>query len=232
MDDLLNDVKILATKENPCLVNQRLSEMSNVEEQKNRMVFRRNAERVGEAIAMEISKNMPYKEVEIQTPTGTLKEVIWETQPVIVGILRAAMPLETGLVNYFDKADVWFASAYRKLINRTEFEIELGYDASADRENRIVILCDTMLATWRSLVDVYKSMQEKYGNPKKLYIVCAIASKQWVKYIKDHLPQGTKIVIGRLDTEELTDASFIVPGLGDAGDLAFWTKKEFGTNDE
>ena len=204
------------------LINQFVSELRNVEVQHDRMRFRRNLERIGEIIAYEISKMMPYHEVEITTPLGTASMQLPSEQPVLATILRAGLPLHQGFLNYFDQADNSFISAYRKHHKDGSFEIALEYVSSASLENRVMILCDPMLATGSSIVMTYKAMMEK-GVPRHTHIVCAIASLQGIEHVKSHLSENVTVWAAAID-DELTAQSYIVPGLGDAGDLAFGEK--------
>jgi len=204
------------------LMNQFVAELRNVEVQQDRMRFRRNLERIGEVIAYEISKLLIYEEVEITTPLGTAIMNLAKEQPVIATILRAGLPMHQGFLNYFDHADNAFISAYRKHHKDGSFEIALEYVSCPSLENRTLILCDPMLATGSSMVMTYKAMLEK-GVPRHTHIVCAIASAQGIAHVKSHLSENVTIWAAAVD-DELTAQSYIVPGLGDAGDLAFGEK--------
>ena len=199
-----------------------LSEIRSVEIQKDSMRFRRNLERIGEVIGYEISKKMEFEKVTFTTPLGQADVNVLKTQPVLATILRAGLGMHQGLLNYFDTAESAFISAYRKHTTLEDFEIHVEYLASPDLTNRIVILCDPMLATGSSMVTVYKALL-KQGRPSKIYIVSAIASQDALEYVKKHLPENTEIWVGDID-QELTAQSYIVPGLGDAGDLAYGVK--------
>jgi uracil phosphoribosyltransferase len=203
------------------LVTNWIAEIRDIEIQKDRMRFRRNLERVGEIAALEISKVLPYKVVEIQTPLGVAKAKVLEEQPVLTTILRAGLPLHQGLLNYFDKADNAFVSAYRKHDKDGSFEISLEYFSSPDIENRIVIISDPMLATGASLVKTIQYLREE-GEPKSIHIVAAIACSIGIEYVRRNIPSAT-IWCGDID-DELTAKGYIVPGLGDAGDLAYGVK--------
>jgi uracil phosphoribosyltransferase len=204
------------------LVTNWIAEIRDFEIQKDRMRFRRNLERVGEVAALEISKVLPYKEVEIQTPLGVAKAKVLEEQPVLTTILRAGLPLHQGLLNYFDKADNAFVSAYRKHDKESgSFEISLEYFSSPDIENRIVIISDPMLATGASLVKTIQYLREE-GEPKSIHIVAAIACSVGIEFVRRNIPSAT-IWCGDID-DELTAKGYIVPGLGDAGDLAYGVK--------
>jgi uracil phosphoribosyltransferase len=205
------------------LVTNWIAEIRDIEIQKDRMRFRRNLERVGEIAALEISKVLPYKVVEIQTPLGVAKAKVLEEQPVLTTILRAGLPLHQGLLNYFDKADNAFVSAYRKHDKDGSFEISLEYFSSPDIENRIVIISDPMLATGASLVKTIQYLREE-GEPKSIHIVAAIACSIGIEYVRRNIPSAT-IWCGDID-DELTAKGYIVPGLGDAGDLAYGVKSQ------
>ncbi len=204
------------------LMNQFVAELRNVEVQQDRMRFRRNLERIGEIIAYEISKLLIYEEVEITTPLGAAVMNLAKEQPVIATILRAGLPMHQGFLNYFDHADNAFISAYRKHHKDGSFDIALEYVSCPSLENRTLILCDPMLATGSSMVMTYKAMLDR-GVPRHTHIVCAIASAQGIAHVKSHLSENVTIWAAAVD-DELTAQSYIVPGLGDAGDLAFGEK--------
>lgn len=203
------------------LISNWIAEIRDTEIQKDRMRFRRNLERIGEIAAYEISKRLPYKEVETSTPMGTAVSKVLDEQPILATILRAGLPLHQGLLNYFDRADNAFVSAYRKHDKDGSFEISLEYFSSPEIENRTVIVSDPMLATGASLVKTVQYIQEE-GEPKHIHIVAAIACSVGIEYVRRNIPLAT-IWCGDID-EELTAKGYIVPGLGDAGDLAFGTK--------
>jgi uracil phosphoribosyltransferase len=205
------------------LISNWIAEIRDTEIQKDRMRFRRNLERIGEIAAYEISKRLPYKEVETTTPMGTAVSKVLDEQPVLATILRAGLPLHQGLLNYFDKADNAFISAYRKHDKDGSFEISLDYFSSPEIENRTVIISDPMLATGASLVKTVQYIQEE-GEPKHIHIVAAIACSVGIEYVRRNIPLAT-IWCGDID-DELTAKGYIVPGLGDAGDLAFGTKMQ------
>ncbi|MBK6639868.1 MAG: uracil phosphoribosyltransferase [Bacteroidetes bacterium] len=204
------------------IISRFIAEIRDAVIQKDRMRFRRNLERIGEVAAYEISKKIVYESREVVTPLGIANVNIPKDEPVLATILRAGLPLHQGLLNYFDHADNAFISAYRKHHKDGTFDISLEYVSSPSLHNRIVILSDPMLATGQSMVMTYKAILEK-GKPQHTHIVAALASTQGVEYVKKHLPLGITLWIGAVD-EELTAQSYIVPGLGDAGDLAFGEK--------
>jgi len=203
------------------LVSNWVAELRDLDIQKDRMRFRRNLERIGEIAAYEISKILPSEEREVTTALGTATASVLSEQPVLTTILRAGLPLHQGLLNYFDKADCAFVSAYRKHATDGSFEISLEYFSSPDLENRIVILSDPMLATGASLVKTIQYLREE-GEPKAIHIVAAIACSVGIEHVHYHIPDVT-IWCGAID-DELTAKGYIVPGLGDAGDLAFGVK--------
>jgi uracil phosphoribosyltransferase len=207
---------------NNSIINQYLSEIRDVEIQKDRMRFRKNLERMGEIFAYEMSKTMEYEIREVTTPLGTADVPVLKEQPIVGTILRAGMPLHQGILNFFDQADNAFISAYRKHHKDGTFDIKLEYVSSPILTDRILILCDPMLATGSSIVMTYKALLER-GIPKHTHIVSALASMQGVNHVKSHLSSNITIWSAAID-EELTAQAYIVPGLGDAGDLAYGTK--------
>ena len=206
------------------IISQWISEMRDTTVQNDRLRFRRNLERIGEVIAYEISKLLPYKEVEITTPLGTATCRVLEHQPVIATILRAGLPMHQGLLNVFDGADNAFIGAYRKHNAEGGFAIDQQYVASQDITGRPLIMADTMLATGASLILALKTLLAE-GTPTQLHIVCAIASAEGIKQLETSFPEA-HIWAGVIDPD-LSKANYIVPGLGDAGDLAYGEKKQF-----
>ena len=207
---------------NECsLVCDWISEIRDVQIQSDRMRFRRNLERIGEIAAYEISRKLVYEEKEVQTPLGIAPSKVMKEQPVLATILRAGLPLHQGLLNYFDKADNAFISAYRKHNLDGSFEISLDYISCPELENRVVIISDPMLATGSSLVKTIQYLREE-GHPREIHVVAAIACSVGIEYVQRSEPH-VKIWCGAID-EELTAKGYIVPGLGDAGDLAYGTK--------
>jgi uracil phosphoribosyltransferase len=203
------------------LISNWVGELRDVNIQTDRMRFRRNLERIGEVAAYEISKVMPFVEKEIPTPLGIAVHRVLAEQPVLATILRAGLPLHQGLLNYFDQADNAFISAYRKHNKDGSFEISLDYVSCPELENRVVIISDPMLATGSSLVKTIHFLKEE-GHPREIHIVAAIACTVGIEYVKREEPKVT-IWCGDID-DELTAKGYIVPGLGDAGDLAFGVK--------
>lgn len=207
------------------LVSQWMAEIRSVEIQADRMRFRRNMERVGEVIAYEISKTLPFGTRQITTPLGSLDMTVFDegNHPVVGTILRAGLPLHQGLLNYFDKADCAFVAAYRKHHKDGSFEIEQHYVTCPELSNRVLILADPMLATGASLIQAIDELL-LYGTPSKIIIVCAIASTIGLESVVRRFPEAD-IWAAAID-DEITAKGYIVPGLGDAGDLAFGEKKQ------
>jgi uracil phosphoribosyltransferase len=203
------------------LISNWISEIRDVTIQSDRMRFRRNLERIGEVAAYEISKVLPFEEREVETPLGTAYSKLLTQQPVIATILRAGLPLHQGILNYFDKADNAFISAYRKHNKDGSFEISLDYISCPELEDRVLIISDPMLATGASLVKTIHYLKEE-GRPREIHIVAAIACTVGIEYVKREDPSVT-IWCGDID-DELTAKGYIVPGLGDAGDLAYGVK--------
>jgi uracil phosphoribosyltransferase len=188
------------------------------------MRFRRNIERIGEVAAYELSKTLRFKSVDVTTPLGIASTSLLEEQPVLGTILRAGLPLHQGMLNYFDKADNAFISAYRKHHPDGSFEISLEYLSCPDLNNRILILCDPMLATGASIVETIQAIQKTY-TPAQIHIVVTIASQKGIEHVEKELGADIPIWCAAIDPI-LNDKSYIVPGLGDAGDLAFGSKMQ------
>lgn len=205
------------------LLSNWIGELRNTEIQGDRMRFRRNLERIGEVMAYEISKALPCEDREIGTPLGISVCKVLSRQPVLATILRAGLPLHQGMLNYFDRADNAFISAYRKHHGDGSFEIELEYLSCPSLEDRILIISDPMLATGASLVKTIHMLKEE-GTPAAIHVVSAIACTVGIEYVRREQPDVT-IWCGAID-EELTAKGYIVPGLGDAGDLAFGEKTQ------
>jgi uracil phosphoribosyltransferase len=208
-------------KENSIL-NQFMAEMRDEEVQKDSMRFRRNLERAGEILAYEISKKMDWVQKEITTPLGIATVPVLKDQPVIATILRAGLPFHQGMLNYFDKAENAFISAYREHHKDGTFEVHVEYMACPDLNGKTLILCDPMLASGHSIELVFKALKRN-GLPRHIHIASLLASADGVEYVKKHLPNNVTMWACAID-EELTAQAYIVPGLGDAGDLAFGNK--------
>lgn len=205
----------------PSVGNHFLAELRDAQVQQDSMRFRKNLERLGEIFAYEISKSFSYRDAEVDTPLGTAEVSMMAEQPVLGTILRAGLPLHQGLLNFFDQADSAFVGAFRKTHKNGKFTIQLEYFTAPNLDDRILIMADPMLATGQSLVLCCKELLAQY-QVKELHIVAVIASTEGLAHVQAHLPKA-KIWLGDLD-EELTSKSYIVPGLGDAGDLAFGEK--------
>jgi uracil phosphoribosyltransferase len=205
------------------VVNQFVLELRDASIQQDSMRFRRNMERVGEIFAYEISKTMEYESKEVITTLGSTEIKVLKSIPVLATILRAGLPLHQGMLNFLDKADNAFVSAYREHRKDDEFAIQIEYVSCPDIEKRILVLSDPMLATGQSMISSYKALLV-HGKPSHAHFVAVVASVQGVEYLKRMLPKtGTTIWIAAID-DELTAQGYIVPGLGDAGDLAFGHK--------
>jgi uracil phosphoribosyltransferase len=204
------------------IFNNFIAEIRDEQIQKDPMRFRFNMERIAEILGYELSKKMTTKSVAVQTPLGISDETVISDEPVLATILRAGLAMHNGLLRVFDRSDSAFISAFRKHTTPEEFEIYVEYLASPQLDGRTWIISDPMLATGSSMVTVYKALL-KSGKPSKVYIVSAIATPDAIDLIKRNFPDNTEIWVGAIDTE-LTAQSYIVPGLGDAGDLAFGIK--------
>ena len=206
------------------LLNKFLAEIRDTKIQKDRMRFRKNLERIGEIFAMEISKTLTFEEQSVTTPLGEALINLNSDKIVLGCILRASLPLHQGLLNYFDDADNAFVSAYRKHHKDGSFEVEVEYLSSANLDGKILIIADPMLATGKSMVLSSEAMLQK-GEPKHTHFVSVIASQEGVDHVKSHMGKNATLWVAALD-DELTAQAYIVPGLGDAGDLAFGSKED------
>jgi uracil phosphoribosyltransferase len=205
------------------VLNHFLSQIRNINVQKDSMRFRRNIERIGEIMAYEMSKSLHYKEIAVQTPLGVKQTTEIADQLVLCSILRAGLTLHQGFLNYFDNAENGFISAYRHHPNNDDyFDILVEYQAIADINGKNVLLLDPMLATGQSIVGVFNKLIER-GTPKEIHIAVIIAAPEGIAYLQQNLPDTCHLWIASLD-EKLNEKSYIVPGLGDAGDLAYGDK--------
>ena len=204
------------------VLNNFIFEIREVSIQNDRMRFRRNIERIGEILSYEMSKTLNHHIINAETPLGNTKVNVPEEDVVICSILRAGLPLHNGVLNYFDKAENAFISAYRHHLNNTGFEIVVEYIASPNLENKTLLLVDPMLATGKSLALTYEALKS-HGMPKQVHILSVIGAETGVDYVKDKFPENTHLWIATID-KTLNDKGYIVPGLGDAGDLAFGDK--------
>lgn len=213
---------IINLSERHSLVSNWISELRDANIHNDRMRFRRNLERIGEVAAYEISKELPYKEIAVQTPLGVHQSKVLREQPVVATILRAGLAMHQGVLNFFNKADNAFVSAYRKHSDDGSFDIVLDYVSSPSIENRILIISDPMLATGKSLAKTIVAL-EKLGAPAKIYIISAIACTVGIESLQQILGKDICLWCGDIDTV-LNEKGYIIPGLGDAGDLAFGEK--------
>lgn len=211
----------ILTKQNT-IANHFLAELRDVRIQRDRMRFRRNLERIGEIMAYEISKTFEYKATEVETPLGMANTHLLSEQPVITTIIRAGLPFHQGFLNYFDRSDSAFIAAFRHTKKSGEFEIHKKYQNTPNLDDKIVIVADPMLATGRSLVLCCKDLLSEY-NIRELHIATVIASEEGLQHVQAFLPE-VQIWVGEVD-KEMTSKSYIVPGLGDAGDLAYGNKE-------
>lgn len=206
------------------LLNTFISQIRDVSIQKDSMRFRRNIERIGEVLGYELSKTLNYKPITINTPSGECPVNLIDNKVVLCSVLRAGVPLHNGLLNYFDAAENAFISAYRHHAKNDPdaFEIIVEYLASPSLDDKTLILADPMLATGQSLVSTYEALKP-FGTPKEIHLVSVIAAKEGIKYVENYFPKETKLWVATVD-EKLNKQGYIVPGLGDAGDLAFGAK--------
>ena len=216
-------MKIINFAEQNSIVNQFMSELRDKGIQQDRMRFRRNLERIGEIMAYEISRTLNYSTRQITTPLGE-KDLNLPSDPVVLAtILRAGLGFHQGFLSYFDKAENAFISAYRQYTNETDFDIHVEYIASPTLENKVMILADPMLATGKSMELCYNALCASKGTPAVTHVAAVIASRQAIEYVEKHLPANTVIWVADID-DTLNAHGYIVPGLGDAGDLAFGEK--------
>ena len=214
---------IILNKQNT-LVNKFLAELRDKQIQQDSMRFRRNLERIGEVKAYELSKELTYAPKVVETPLGEAEIQLIHYDVVVATILRAGLPFHQGFLNYFDNARNAFVSAYRKNHKDGSFTVKVEYISCGDLEGKTLLLVDPMLATGQSLVLAYEALCQHGGTPKELHVAAVIGSEQGVDYANRHLPQSATLWVAAVD-EELTSKCYIVPGLGDAGDLAFGEKK-------
>ena len=217
-------MKVINLGEQNSILNKFVAQMRDRNVQKDSMRFRRNLERLGEIFAYEISRQMNASDKDVVTPLGIARMHTYDEQVVVATILRAGLPLHQGILNFFDDAQNAFVAAYRKYDKAEDFHIEIEYASTPDLDGKTLILADTMLATGASLEIAHKRLCEE-GKPYHTHLVCPISSAYAVEYLQKHLPEeGVTLWVAAID-EELTSHSYIVPGLGDAGDLAYGVKK-------
>ncbi len=217
-------IKINNLEKTDSVFNQYMAELRDAVIQQDRMRFRRNLERIGEIMAYEISKSFEYDNEEVTTPLGIKDIRTMHEQPVIATILRAGLPFHNGMLSMFDQADSAFIAAYRKYDKNEDSEIRVEYFSSPDIEDRILILCDPLLATGESIVKTLHGLMEEM-MPKRIHIAVAVASQDGIKYVQRTMSRlPVTIWVGSID-EELTARAYVVPGIGDVGDLAYGEKR-------
>ena len=216
-------MKVVNFDETPSLMSRYLLEMRSVDMQRDPLRFRRNLERAGEIMAYEISKTMKYKKVEVQTPLDVATCDALDEKVVLGTTFRAGVPFHQGFLSYFDSAENAFVSAYRKYKEKENFDILIEYLASPRLEGKTLILCDPMLATGASMELSYRALLTK-GTPARVHLASVIASRQAVEYLEKLMPEDATLWVGVID-DHINAHSYIVPGLGDAGDLAYGTKE-------
>lgn len=205
------------------ILNDFISEIRDAEIQKDSMRFRRNLERIGEIFAYEVSKVMEFEPREFTTSLGAVEVPVLKNQPVIATILRAGLPFHQGILNFFDRAQNAFVSAYRRHHKSGKFDIQIEYTSSPNLDDKVLILSDPMMATGSSMLLTYKQLLEN-GKPRHTHIISIIASAQGVDYLNRHMTEEDYTLWVAAIDDELTAQSYIVPGLGDAGDLAYGSK--------
>lgn len=219
-------MQIINLSDQPSLITQYLGEIRSKTIQKDSLRFRRNIERIGEIMAMEISKKLNYKEEHIETPLAVAPTQVLDTPIVLGTILRAGLPLHHGFLNMFDHAENAFLSAYRRVVvernGKETLEIVSEYLAAPQLDGKTLILVDPMLATGMSMEVAYKALLS-HGTPQNVHVACIIGTKQAIEYLQHNMPENTTLWCASIDPE-LNDKKYIVPGLGDAGDLCFGTK--------
>lgn len=205
------------------ILNTFISEIRDIHVQKDKMRFRRNIERIGEVLGYEMSKHLHHHSTKVTTPLGFCNMNIVDNDIVLCSILRAGIPLHNGLLNYFDDAENGFISAYRHhLENSNDFEIKVEYLACPNLENKTLVLADPMLATGRSMVNAFEALKP-FGKPKTIHLVSTIGAQEGVNYVKNYFSKDVHLWIATIDNT-LNEKGYIVPGLGDAGDLSFGEK--------
>ncbi|AKQ47361.1 uracil phosphoribosyltransferase [Rufibacter radiotolerans] len=217
----MDSKRLYILSQTPSLANHFIAELRDVTVQKDSLRFRRNLERLGEIMAFKISETLHYAPQTIQTPLATTQQTLLQEMPVLATVLRAGLPFHQGFLNYFDNATCAFVGAYR-VEGERQLSVHLDYMATPHLEDKILILVDPMLATGRSLALTYKDMQ-RYGKPKRIIIAAVIASPEGVEHLHNEIPEA-ELWLGALD-ERLNEQAYIVPGLGDAGDLSFGEKR-------
>ena len=216
-------MKVVDFSKSNSAVNKFVSELRDVNIQSDRLRFRKNLQRIGEVMAYEISRELNYESMDITTPLGIAEGQAITDELVVGAILRAGLPLQQGILNIFDDADTAFVSAYRKYDADYNFDIHIEYIASPNLDGKVLILSDPMVATGGSMELAYEALLAK-GTPEQLHVVAVIASREALEYLEENLPENTTFWVGAVD-EFLDQHKYIVPGLGDVGDLAFGEKE-------
>lgn len=216
-------MEVINLSEQHSIFNAYVSEIRDANIQKDPLRFRENIRRMGMILGYEVSKRLEFEAKSVVTPLGIAEVPQLTEQPVVASILRAGVPLHLGVLDLFDRADNAFISAYRKTNADHSFDIEVEYLASPSLDNRVLLLCDPMLATGRSMVLCYRALQER-GIPKNTHLISIIGSEEGIEHVREEIGEEVTLWIGVVD-EELNAKSYIVPGLGDAGDLAFGKKE-------
>lgn len=219
-------MQIIDLSEYNSVFNYFIAEIRDENIQKDPLRFRRNIERIGEVMAYELSKKLDYSSEQVKTPLGIATVPLFTENLVISSILRAGLPFHTGFLNYFDRAENAFISAYRKYISKTDFDVHVEYISSPDLTGKTLVVVDPMLASGLSLELAYEGLKTK-GTPKKIHFCAIIASQQGVDYLSNKMQNEDNVTlwVGAID-KEMNSKSYIIPGLGDAGDLAFGIKKD------
>ncbi len=218
-------IKINNLGECNSVINNFISELRNIDVQNDRLRFRKNLERLGELFAYEISKTLEYKTENVVTPLGSIDMNVLKEQPVLATILRAGLPMHQGFLNIFDQADNCFIAAHRKYDKNENYDVNVEYFSSANIDNKTLIIIDPMLSTGVSLVKCINDLLDEDMKPKEIHIANILASREGIEYLKKNLnDSNVTIWVGAID-EELTARAYIVPGLGDAGDLAYGRKE-------
>ena len=219
-------IKIKNLGEGNSVINNFISELRNVDIQNDRFRFRKNLERLGEIFAYEISKTLEYKSETVVTPLGSLEMNVLKEQPVLATILRAGLPMHQGFLNIFDKADNSFIAAHRKYDKNENYDINIEYYSTADFNNKVLVVIDPMLSTGESLVRCLNDLISDDMMPKEIHVANVLASRDGIEYLNRSLNHlNITVWVGAID-EELTAKAYIVPGLGDAGDLAYGRKEK------
>ena len=215
------EVKNISTTDS--ILNSFIAQMRDRTIQKDSLRFRTNLQRVGQIFAYEVSRTLSYSAKDVVTPLATANVNLYDDKIVVATILRAGLPLHEGILSFFDDAENAFIAAYRKYDEADKFHINSEYCTSPDLEGKVLILADTMLATGASIIQGYQMLVEHGGKPKHTHFVCPISSAYAIEQVKKAMPENSTLWVAAID-EELTSHSYIVPGLGDAGDLAFGDK--------